>query len=156
MKRWKNPGRIESVRDFFIFFYMSMIAISVENAVWWIKPKRKNRLSIENTRLRRLSKFWQRARDSNPRGLRLTRVPGELLSHSVNPLYPFGETSLRTFIIITQFRIFAREKWNILKNFLTFFPTASATAFLNHVRADLRRNGKRNRNDSDKIGRRRA
>lgn len=42
--------------------------------------------------------------------LHLTRFPGELLSHSVNPLYPFGETSLRTFIIITQFRIFAREK----------------------------------------------
>ena len=29
---------------------------------------------------------WQRARDSNPRGFRLTAFPMRLLSHSVNPL----------------------------------------------------------------------
>ena len=48
------------------------------------KDQKKNRSDIENTTSKRFLKFWQRARDSNPRGLRLTRVPGELLSHSVN------------------------------------------------------------------------
>ena len=33
-----------------------------------------------------LSLYWQRARDSTPRGLRLTAFPMRLLSHSVNPL----------------------------------------------------------------------
>lgn len=55
-----------------------------------------------------LSQLWQRARDSNPRGFRLTRVPGGLLSHSVNPLCYFVQIRT-TFTIITQSMNFASE-----------------------------------------------
>lgn len=62
--------------------------------------------------------------DSNPRGFRLTRVPGGLLSHSVNPLCYFVQIRT-TFTIITQSNEFLQVKF--IENFILFIgPIYSA------------------------------
>lgn len=72
-----------------------------------------------------LSQLWQRARDSNPRGFRLTRVPGGLLSHSVNPLCYFVQIRT-TFTIITQSMNFASEIYRKFYFILFIGPIYSA------------------------------
>lgn len=68
--------------------------------------KQNNHPTIDNSTIKRLFYIWQRARDSNPRGFRLTRVPGGLLSRSVNPLRPsFDLPNYTVFYYIFKLKI---------------------------------------------------
>ena len=82
-------------------------------------------------RFQRCLSIWQRAWDSNPRGLRPTRVPGELLSHSVNPLY-LHRLIMRPLLLYPNIRFLQVENRYFFNLFLT--PKCKAFYHLNALK----------------------